>query len=49
MPESTWCEARDGAPLLLELELAEPSLFLGLGLGAASRLAAAIAVRLGQS
>lgn len=39
----------DRAPLLLELELAEPSLFLGLGFGAASRLAAAIAVRLGQS
>ncbi|MFZ0130831.1 MAG: hypothetical protein WAL77_15560 [Candidatus Dormiibacterota bacterium] len=38
----------DGAPLVLELELAEPSLFLGLGSGAASRLAAAIAVRLGQ-
>ncbi len=38
----------DGAPLLLELELAEPSLFLGLGLGAASRLGAAIAARLGQ-
>ena len=27
----------DGAPLLLELELAEPSLFLGLGSGAAAR------------
>lgn len=39
----------DRAPLLLELELAEPSLFLGIGFGAASRLAAAIAVRLGQS
>lgn len=39
----------DRAPLLLELELAEPSLFLGLGLGAAARLAAAIAVRLGPS
>ncbi|MFI5285736.1 MAG: RimK family alpha-L-glutamate ligase [Candidatus Dormibacteria bacterium] len=38
----------DGAPLVLELELAEPSLFLGLASGAASRLAAAIAVRLGQ-
>jgi glutathione synthase/RimK-type ligase-like ATP-grasp enzyme len=36
----------DGAPLLLELELTEPSLFLGLGGGAASRLAEAIAVRL---
>jgi glutathione synthase/RimK-type ligase-like ATP-grasp enzyme len=39
----------DGAPLLLELELAEPSLFLGLGLGAVQRLAAAIADRLRQS
>lgn len=38
----------DGAPLLLELELAEPSLFLGLGVGAASRLAAATAARLRQ-
>jgi glutathione synthase/RimK-type ligase-like ATP-grasp enzyme len=38
----------DGAPVLLELELAEPSLFLGLGVGAASRLAAAIAARLRQ-
>lgn len=35
-----------GAPLLLELELAEPSLFLGLGDGAADRLAGAIAQRL---
>ena len=39
---------REGAPLLLELELAEPSLFLGLGSGAAARLAAAIASRLGD-
>ncbi len=38
----------DGAPLLLELELAEPSLFLGLGSGAAARLAEAIARRIGQ-
>jgi glutathione synthase/RimK-type ligase-like ATP-grasp enzyme len=38
----------DGAPLLLELELAEPSLFLGLGSGSASRLASAIAWRLGH-
>lgn len=38
----------DGAPLLLELELAEPSLFLGLGSGAAARLAGAIARRVGQ-
>jgi glutathione synthase/RimK-type ligase-like ATP-grasp enzyme len=37
-----------GAPLLLELELAEPSLFLGLGSGAETRLAAAIAARLGN-
>lgn len=38
----------DRAPLLLELELAEPSLFLGLGSGAAVRLAEAIARRIGQ-
>jgi glutathione synthase/RimK-type ligase-like ATP-grasp enzyme len=38
----------DGTPLLLELELAEPSLFLGLGSGAAPRLAEAIARRIGQ-
>jgi glutathione synthase/RimK-type ligase-like ATP-grasp enzyme len=37
-----------GAPLLLELELAEPSLFLGLGSGAETRLAVAIAARLGD-
>jgi len=37
-----------GAPRLLELELAEPSLFLRLGAGAASRLAHAIAARLGE-
>jgi glutathione synthase/RimK-type ligase-like ATP-grasp enzyme len=37
-----------GAPLLLELELTEPSLFLGLGRSAASRLAEAIAVRVRQ-
>jgi glutathione synthase/RimK-type ligase-like ATP-grasp enzyme len=36
----------DGAPLLLELELAEPSLFLEIGSGAALRLAEAIARRL---
>jgi glutathione synthase/RimK-type ligase-like ATP-grasp enzyme len=36
----------DGSPRLLELELAEPSLFLGLGGGAATRLAAAITARL---
>ena len=38
----------DGAPMLLELELAEPSLFLGLGDGAAVRLAGAIARRVGR-
>jgi glutathione synthase/RimK-type ligase-like ATP-grasp enzyme len=37
-----------GAPLLLELELTEPSLFLGLGRGAATQLAEAIAVRVRQ-
>ncbi len=36
----------DGAVVLLELELAEPSLFLAHGPGAAERLAAAIARRL---
>ncbi len=35
-----------GAPLLLELELAEPSLFLGYGDDAPARLAAAIAGRI---
>ncbi len=35
-----------GAPLLLELELAEPSLFLGYGEGAPAKLAAAIAARI---
>jgi glutathione synthase/RimK-type ligase-like ATP-grasp enzyme len=38
----------DGSPALLELELTEPSLFLGLGPGAASRLAAAVSTRLAQ-
>jgi glutathione synthase/RimK-type ligase-like ATP-grasp enzyme len=38
--------ADDGAPMLLELEVTEPSLFLRLGNGAAARLAAAIARRL---
>jgi len=38
----------DGRPMLLELELAEPSLFLGFGNGAAERLAAGIARRLGD-
>ncbi|WP_409331773.1 ATP-grasp domain-containing protein [Trujillonella humicola] len=37
----------DGRPLLLELELTEPSLFLGVADGAAQRLASAIAARLG--
>jgi glutathione synthase/RimK-type ligase-like ATP-grasp enzyme len=36
----------DGRPMLLELELAEPSLFLGFGDGAAHRLATGIARRL---
>jgi glutathione synthase/RimK-type ligase-like ATP-grasp enzyme len=35
-----------GAPMLLELELAEPSLFLGYSDGAPARLAAAIAGRI---
>jgi glutathione synthase/RimK-type ligase-like ATP-grasp enzyme len=37
-----------GAPLVLEVELAEPSLYLGYGEGAAGRLAAAIAAALSQ-
>ena len=36
----------DGYPVLVELELAEPSLFLGYAPGAADRLADAIATRL---
>ncbi|GAA2732105.1 hypothetical protein [Actinocorallia aurantiaca] len=36
----------DGSPVLLELELSEPSLFLGRAPGSAGRLAAAIARRL---
>ncbi|MFY1703198.1 ATP-grasp domain-containing protein [Micromonospora sp. WMMA1923] len=39
----------DGAPVLVELELAEPSLFLGYAEGAADRLAEAIAGRLSSS
>ena len=35
----------DGAPLLLELEVTEPSLFLGRAVGAADRFAAAVAAR----
>lgn len=37
----------DGEPLLLELELTEPSVFLSHPDGVADRLAAAIAARLG--
>jgi hypothetical protein len=37
----------DGEPLLAELELTEPSLFVGTSPGAATRLAAAIAARVG--
>lgn len=37
---------QDGSPLLIELELTEPSLFLGHGPGAPDRLADAIASRL---
>jgi hypothetical protein len=37
----------DGGPMLIELELAEPSLFLAHGGDAADRLAAAIAARVG--
>lgn len=37
----------DGAPVLVELELTEPSLFLGYASGAADRFAAAVAATLG--
>jgi hypothetical protein len=44
--ESLYCRidavARDGKLLLMELELIEPELFLGLAEGAAERFAAAI-------
>jgi hypothetical protein len=33
----------DGVPMLIELELTEPSLFLGFGAGAAQRFAEAVA------
>jgi hypothetical protein len=35
----------DGAPVLLELELTEPSFFLAYGEGSAERFAAAVAAR----
>ena len=38
----------DGAPLLVELELTEPSLYLGYADGATDRLTAAILARLGR-
>jgi hypothetical protein len=38
----------DGKPVLMELELTEPSLFLGYADGAAERLAAAVVARIGQ-
>ncbi len=38
----------DGAPVLLELELAEPSLYHACGPGSAERLAAAVVRRLGE-
>ena len=37
----------DGAPVVLELELTEPSLFLRFAPGSADRLARAVAARLG--
>jgi hypothetical protein len=37
----------DGVPLLIELELTEPSLFLAYAPGAPTRLAEAIVARLG--
>jgi len=39
-------EGEDGTPLLIELELVEPNLYLGTAPGAAERLAAAVAERL---
>jgi hypothetical protein len=39
----------DGRPLLVELELTEPSLFLGTAAGAADRFAAAIIARLNRT
>jgi glutathione synthase/RimK-type ligase-like ATP-grasp enzyme len=39
----------DGRPMLLELELAEPSLFLGFGARAAQRLASGVARRLNDA
>jgi O-ureido-D-serine cyclo-ligase len=39
---------RDGTPCILELELAEPSLFFSLAPGSATRLAAAIDLRVSQ-
>ncbi|HEU0197307.1 MAG TPA: hypothetical protein VFQ88_08870, partial [Nevskiaceae bacterium] len=39
--------ADDGSPRLLELELVEPSVFLGYAEGAAARFAAAILERVG--
>jgi glutathione synthase/RimK-type ligase-like ATP-grasp enzyme len=41
-------EGDDGSPLLLELELTEPTMFLAHGDGAADRFAEAIAARLGR-
>lgn len=41
-------DAPDGSPLLLELELTEPSLFLSRAVGASARLARAIAERLAE-
>ena len=38
----------DGAPVLLELELTEPSLFLGTAAGAPERFAAAVAAAIGS-
>ncbi|HEX8343715.1 MAG TPA: hypothetical protein VF657_03075 [Actinoplanes sp.] len=39
----------DGGPVLMELELTEPSLFLGYAVGAAERLASAVVARIRQS
>jgi hypothetical protein len=40
---------RAGAPLLLEIELTEPSLFLGTAPGAPDRFADAIAARINRT
>ena len=47
-PGSTCIPGPDGAPVLIELELTEPSLFLGYADGAADRLADAMLTHLAR-